>query len=105
METVMTLLKTETVKNDKGVQEPILTPREVFCKVKSVTRNEFFEAGRNGLNPEYEATVFSGDYRGERVCVLNGMRYAIYRTYKGEGDDYTELYLQREGGTNGTSQF
>lgn len=75
-------------------------PREVMCQVDSVTRNEFFEAGRNGLNPEFKFRMFFGDYRGERVVEYHGLRYSIYRTYHGRGD-VIELYAERRGGTNG----
>ena len=75
-------------------------PREVMCQVDSVTRNEFFEAGRNGLNPEYVFRVFFGDYDGERIVEYKGKRYGIYRTYHGR-NDMMELYAERKGGTNG----
>lgn len=70
-----------------------------MCNVESVTRAEFFEAGRNGLNPEYVFTLFFGDYCGERVVVFNGNRYSVYRVYQAK-NDIVELYVQREGGTN-----
>lgn len=91
----------ETKEQDEyGVWRTKKTMREVFCDVGSITRAEFFEAGRNGLNPEFRFTVAAVDYEGERVAVFHGERYAIYRTYNDNGD-YMELYVQREGGTNG----
>ena len=55
-----------------------------MCQVDSVTRSEFFEAGRNGLNPEFVFRVFFGDYEGgERLVEYRGKRYSIYRTYHG----------------------
>lgn len=74
--------------------------REVFAQVNSVTRAEFFEGGRSGLNPEYRFTLFAGDYEGEKVVVYNGERYAVYRTYIARTDDI-ELYVERQGGING----
>ena len=68
--------------------------------VSSVIRAEFFDAGRNGLNPEYVFTMFFGDYNGERIVEYNGKRYAVYRTYHAR-TDIIELYVQREGGVNG----
>lgn len=103
MDDVLTLLYSTRTQNALGVWETDLTEREVFCKVNSVTRSEFYQAGRNGLNPEFQATMFAGDYRGERTCKLHGKSYAIYRTYHVPGTDYIELYLQREGGTNGAN--
>ena len=58
------------------------------------------DAGRNGLNPDFEFIVFAGDYNGERLVRYKGNTYAIYRTYYGKNDNL-ELYVQREGGVNG----
>lgn len=77
-------------------------PREVMCQVDSVSRNEFFEGGRNGLNPEFVFRVFFGDYEGERLVEYRDKRYSIYRTYHGR-NDMMELYAERKGGTNGSS--
>lgn len=96
---VITLVKETQVRNDFGVYESVTETRDVFCQVRSITRSEFFDAGRNGLNPEFEFDVFSGDYEGERTVVFRGQKYAIYRTYQGR-TDVLELYVQREGGTN-----
>lgn len=98
---VLTLISNTYVKNEYGVSRPVSTERTIFCRVGSISRQEFYEAGRNGLNPEYEFTVFSGDYEGESVCEFEGARYSIYRTYRVPGTDDMELYAQREGGTNG----
>lgn len=75
-------------------------PREVMCQVDSVSRNEFFEGGRNGLNPEFVFKVFFADYEDERVVEYHNKRYSIYRTYLGR-NDMMELYAERKGGTNG----
>jgi hypothetical protein len=76
------------------------TNRQVFCRVDSVTASEFFEGGRNGLNPEYRMTMFRHDYSGEPIVEYNGQRYSVYRTYIGR-DDMIELYVERKGGSNG----
>ena len=73
----------------------------MFCNVASVTANEFFEGGRNGLNPQFRMTMFNGDYNGERILEYSGSRYAIYRTYLARNDQL-ELYVERQGGTNGS---
>lgn len=75
------------------------TARQVFCSVQSVTASEFFEAGRNGLNPEYRFTVFFGDYNGEKIVEYKGKRYGVYRTYQAKTDTL-EIYVERKGGTN-----
>lgn len=100
MDAVLTLIAQTNTKNEYGVTQKTVSPRNVFCKVQSVTRTEFFEGGRNGLNPEFQFTVFSGDYDGETLCEYNGNSYGIYRVYRTD-DDYIELYAERKGGTNG----
>lgn len=95
------ILFTTTYEKDKyGQSIPVNTEKEVFCKRQSIGRNEFYNAGRNGLNPQFVFTVFKGEYAGETVCKYNGQTYAIYRTYETD-DDYIELYVERKGGTNG----
>lgn len=97
--TIDLIAETQQV-DEYGVQKPSETSRQVFARRDSVTRSEFFGGGRNGLNPDMMFLVFVGDYKGERKCAYEGKTYAIYRTFEPD-DDYIELYVQREGGTNG----
>ena len=97
---VISLISETKAKNKYGVYQTTTTSRDVYCQVNSITRSEFYEAGRNGLNPEYEFTMFVGDYNGERIVEYNGETYAVYRTYFGRNDTI-ELYVQREGGMIG----
>lgn len=76
------------------------TSRQVYCQVGSITQSEFYEGGRNGLNPEYRFTVFFADYEDETIIEYKGKRYAVYRTYLAR-NDRLELYAERKGGTNG----
>ena len=100
MEGVLTLIGTTWAQDDHGVRRETSISREILCRIDSVTRSEFFEGGRNGLNPELQFTVFAGDYEGETVCQYDGKQYGIYRTYRVPGTDYMELYAERKGGTN-----
>ena len=100
---VIELVAESTVRDSKGVMRKTETARRVFCSVSSVSRAEFFEAGRNGLNPEFVFTVFFGDYNGERTLRYNGQAYGIYRTYHAK-TDIMELYAERKGGTNGAAE-
>lgn len=101
MDDVIELLAMAAKKDEYGVDRKEYTAREVFCKVRSISRAEFFDGGRNGLNPEYEFAIFAEDYRGETVIRYKGKTYAVYRTYLPENEDYIELYVERKGGTNG----
>lgn len=98
--TPITLLATTKTQNDYGVWVESQVSREVFAQVDSVTRSEFFEGGRNGLNPEFRMTMFFGDYEGEKLLIYNGNTYSVYRTYQGRNDTI-ELYVERKGGSNG----
>lgn len=100
MDNVIKLISYTQVKDEYGVPRKEYTAREVFCKVHSATRQEFFSGGRNGLNPSYEFTIFRGEYQGETIVEFEGQTYAVYRTYV-ESNDYIELYVERQGGTNG----
>ena len=97
---VIKLLSTTKTQDQFGVWRETITEREVFCQVDSVTASEFFNGGRNGLNPEYRMTMFGGDYAGETMLIYDGKTYSIYRTYQ-RRDDTIELYVERKGGTNG----
>ncbi len=97
---VLTLVSVTTAQDDFGVWRETESSRDVYAQVDSVSRSEFFEAGRNGLNPQFVFTMFFGDYNGEQICEYNGKRYAIYRTYLTKTDTI-ELYAERKGGTNG----
>ena len=78
--------------------------RQIFCKVTSATRAEYFEARQTGLEPEFVFTTQPTNYAGERVLEYgtdaqgNAQRYAIYRTYR-RGADELELYAQKQVGS------
>ena len=77
-----------------ALKQFVATPsrRTVLCA------QEFFEAGRNGLRPQFRANVFTGDYQGETEAEYQGVAYSIYRTYCPK-DDTMELYLERKAGS------
>ena len=88
----------ETFQKDAyGVLQPTTTRKKIYCDVSSVSMSEWFEGGRNGLNPELRMTMFSGDYNGEKLIEYNGTEYSIYRTYL-RRNDVLELYVERRGG-------
>ena len=100
MDSVIVLFSNEYTKNKYGVTVPgDQKKNEVFCQVRSISQTEFFEAGRNGLNPSFVFTVFAGDYNGESLIEYEKLTYSVYRTYL--NGDYIELYVERKGGTNG----
>lgn len=96
---VISLIETLTEQDENGVWQKRCSTRSVFCQVESISQREFYEAGRNGLNPEFKFTLFFGDYNNESTLIYKGQTYAIYRTYLRK-DDLLELYCERKGGTN-----
>ncbi len=105
MDDELILIKQEFKKDKYGVSKSFNTFSDpIKCKVSDVYGREFFEGGRNGLNPEFQFVIFAGDYEGESSVKYNGQTYAVYRHYHRPGTDYMELYVQREGGTNGIQE-
>lgn len=100
MDAVLDLVAITQTVDAQGVDRDAERSRRIYCRVDSITRQEFFEAGRAGLNPEWRFTVFAGDYKGERTLSYEGQRYGIYRTYRVPGTDYMELYAERKGGAD-----
>ena len=96
-----------SIKNQRDV-DGVARPgkpenREVFARVQSVTRAEFFGAGKRDFKPEFVFTVFHDEYRGEDVCEYEGQPYAIYRTFRVPDTDDLELYAKQDRGvSNGT---
>lgn len=92
---VITLISENYVKDDIAQLVPQEKRRDVFCNVTSISASEWFEAGRNGLRPQYRAILFAPDYQGEITVELDGVRYGVYRTYIGK-NEMIELYLERK---------
>lgn len=83
-------------QNQYGVQTTTQTIRKAYADVSSVTGREWFEGGRNGLNPQFRMRVFHSEYKGEKVLVYEGVFYTIYRTFM--DGDVTELYVEKRKG-------
>lgn len=83
--------------NDYGVLVPTTEERKIFARVTSVTSAEWFEGGRNGLNPEFRMLIFAPEYNEETVLRYKGNYYTIYRTYMTE-NGILELYVEKRKG-------
>lgn len=100
MQDVITLRKTEISVDDYGVPQNEVTEADVYARVESVSASEFFDAGQNGLKPEYRFTVSAWEYEDEEELSYNGRLYSIYRTYR-RSLDLIELYAERKVGVHG----
>lgn len=78
-----------------ALEEPERIERDVFCRVRSVGYNEFYQAKSAGLNPELVfALLHDFEYAGEPLCRYHEMLYRIIRTYITETDGI-ELTVER----------
>lgn len=101
MDSTITLISENMLQDELGAWMTETSAKRVFCRVHSIDDNEFYEAGRSGLNPAVRVSVFHADYNGETKCEYDSENYSIYRTRKIPGSDYIDLYLERKGGSNG----
>lgn len=91
-------LITETWEKDSlGVMRSTPHRRQAFANVTSVTGSEWFEGGRNGLNPELRFRMFAPEYHGEEIIEYKGNMFTVYRTYEAR-DGVLELYTERRKG-------
>jgi len=96
--TIIYLISEMQSQDDIGQFVPKETERQVYAKKQSISRNEWFEAGRNGLRPDICFVVFRYDYNGELIIEDEyGKRYGVYRTYENQSEEI-ELYCESKGG-------
>ena len=84
-------------QDGQKVQRPTQTRHRVFVNRNDLTRAEFFEAGRAGLDPEMRLDIFGPDYNGEQLIEYKGTVYSIYRTHA-RTTDVLELYVEKRQG-------
>lgn len=84
-------------KDSKGVmRETVTVSGLIMAEIKSAGAGEWFEGGRNGLNPEYTFIINRLEYNGEETVIYNEVKYSVYRTYvKG---DRIELHCEKRKG-------
>ena len=71
--------------------------RDVFCKVRSVTRNEFYQAGQQDLHPDIVITISDRvDYNDEKLVAYDQKLYDVIRT-EWTGDEVALTLTERIG--------
>ena len=96
MEGVANLIAEAIHENEYAQQIGDPERREIFVSVESISRNEFFDAGRNGINPELKFITPSINYNCEGLIEYEGDVFTIYRTY--EQGENVEIYAQKKVG-------
>lgn len=93
MDDVIRLLSFTFEADEYGNQIETVAERQVFCRVRSISRNEFYQAAQTDLQPEYVFTLSNyRDYMGEQELVYTdwtgaARRLNIIRTYRMESDE------------------
>lgn len=82
-----------------GQAVPVETAVNVLARLRSVSMNEWTQAGQLGLSAAFQAVMWAAEYHGEEFVDIDGKRYHIYRTY--DTGDRIELYLEEMVGHEG----
>lgn len=98
MEDLITLVAETLQTTAIGARVPVETSRQVWARIRSVSRAEWIEAGQAGLQPAFEVITPRINYGGEKIVIYNNRRYSVYRTYAAENSDDIELYIEEKAG-------
>lgn len=77
----LTLIKLTYSFDDIGNQIVEEVKTDIFCNVKSVSKNEFYNAATAGLKPSLVFIVHSYEYDNEEKVEFEGVKYTVIRTY------------------------
>lgn len=67
---------------DSDINEMIVeNKKEVYCNVKSISRNEFYKASAGGFKPSLVFKIHLFEYENEEKVEFNGITYNVIRTY------------------------
>lgn len=95
---IVTLI-TETFKEDDiGQYIPTENKMEIFCRMESISKNEWFDAGRNGLKPQLKVILPEYNYEATEKVEYDGERYSVYRMFRNQKTNEVELYLEKKAG-------
>lgn len=96
MDGVIKLISKTYTVDEYGNQVENRTERQVFCKVGSIGRTEYYQAAQNDMHPSYIFTLSHfKDYLGEKECSYTDWTgterfFTITRTYlRGDAIDLT----------------
>ncbi len=104
MTDILTLIQRTPGRNENGDPVILESSRVVFCGVRSIGQQEFYQASATDFHPELKLILADYlDYQDERLVAYNGVRYRVIRTYRAGQE--LELTVERaaaeDGGANG----
>lgn len=99
MEKLVNITLVDQAETVSDIGEPVVVETNIPIRgrLSSVTREEWFSAYKADFNAKHRVRVYDFEYHNETVAILDGVRYAIYRTYY-TGGQFVELYLGQKGG-------
>ena len=90
----LTLITKTTERDAEGYETVTETEREILCCFyDGVTRGEFYESMKAGMQASAEAEVWADDYERETIAEHDGIRYVVNRHYE-TGRGTIRLILQ-----------
>lgn len=72
---------------------------KVFGEIHPVGRDEFAAAGQKGYKADMMVEVWGFEYENQTEIMVDGKKYAIYRTYGPKNNGKVELYAGERIGT------
>lgn len=89
----LTLVKYTFITDDLMNQIPEEIKTDLYCDLKSIGRNEYYNAASQGLKPEIIFVIHRYEYNGEKEVLFEGNKYKVIRTYS---KDFEEIELTCE---------
>jgi len=77
----LTLISQTITEDEIGNQIPVETKKDILCGLKSIGRNEFYNAAATGLKPEITFIIHAYEYSGQKKVEFEGVSYNVIRTY------------------------
>lgn len=77
----VTLLTEKIIKDNIGNEIKEFEENTVFCKVKSVSRTEFYSAAQSGIKPSLLFLVHNFEYENQNYVKYQDEKYKVIKTY------------------------
>lgn len=90
------LVKKTYTADSIGNLNATISKRTVFADIKSISGQEFANAGQNGIKPALVFVIWTNEYDNEEE-IEYGIVYSIYRRYVRD-DGRIELYTEERVG-------
>lgn len=88
----------ETFAQDEiGNNIPTSFDTTVLCSVRSVARNEFYNAAAAGIKPEMTFVIHAFEYKGQQKVKFNGKQYDVIRSYQIDCEELELVVKERVG--------